>query len=212
MNETEIRWLVFFRISPWLLMALVVIIGMFKSCSDNTNPIDHSINKSREFVETVFVLDRKGDGFRVTYITTADVTKARLDEIQSRSNVQLAFNKMKNETDEHFKDGLLNVDIYDFALYARGYDCDSDITINCIFVSGSTKMKHYVGPNPSIPNSARWIDPRTEQGNLYIKHSDIYGYERGDSALYRYYQCRPPFDFSYSDEHFSHFPEDQRIR
>ncbi len=194
------------------MIALIVIIGMIKGCADGTPLMDNSINKSREFVETVFVLDKNGTGFRVTYITTKEVTKERLDEIQSRPNIQLGFNKMKNDVGEHFIDGLLNVDIYDFALYARGYDRDDDITINCIFVSGMTKMKHYVGLNPAIPNSARWIDPRTEQGNLYIKHNDIYGYERGDSALYRYYKCRCPFDFSYSDEHFSHFSEDERIR
>lgn len=212
MTENGIKFLVFLKLFPWFLIALIVIIGMIKGCCDDTDPMDNSINKSREFVETVFVLDKRGIGFRVTYITTRGVTKERLDEIQSRGHIQLAFNKMKNDVDKHFTNGLLDVDIYDFAMYARGYDCDDDITINCIFVSGSTKMQHYVGPNPSIPNSARWIDARTEQGNLYIKHQDIYGYERGDSALYRYYQCRCPFDFSYSDEHFSHFSEDERIR
>lgn len=77
MNETGIRWLVLLKISPWLLVALIAIIGIIKGCSDDTNPMDHSINKSREFVETVFVLDKKGVGFRVTYITIEDVTKAR---------------------------------------------------------------------------------------------------------------------------------------
>lgn len=212
MNENEIRWLVFLKISPWLFIILIVIIGLFVECCDNTDPIDNSINKSREFVETVSVLDKTGTGFRVTYITVKDVTKERLDEIQSRPHIQLAFNKMKKDVIEHFRNGLLNVDIYEFALFARQYDCDDDITINCIFVSGSDKMKHYIGPNPKIPNSAEWMDATTEQGNLYIKNSDIYGYERGDSVLYRYYKCRCPYDFSYSDEHFSHFSEDERIR
>lgn len=212
MKESEIKLLVLLKISPWLIGILVVLITIVKECSDDTNPMDNSINKAIEYVEMVNVYDKKDNGFRVTFVTNFPVTKARLAEIQSRPHIVRAFYQLQKDAIEHFKNGMLNTDIYEFSQFARHYDCDEDISIHCIFVIGAEKKALYIGKNPQIPNSARWMNSSTEQGNLWINHEDIYGFQPWDTRFYRYWKCQYPFSFSYTDEHFSHFSEEERIR
>lgn len=212
MKESEIRLLVLLKISPWIIGVLIFLIIIIKEYTDNTDPMDNSINKSIEYVEMVNVSDKNNNGFRVTYVTKLPVTKERLAEIQSRPHIIRAFYQLQKDAMNHFNNDMLHTDIYDFSQFARKYDCDQNISMHCIFVMGEEKKELYIGTNPKIPNSAKWMDSNTEQGNLWINHDDIYYYRPGDSRFYRYWKCQYPFSFSYTDEHFSHFSEDERIR
>lgn len=212
MKETEIKLIVLTHLAPYLFVGLIVFIGVIVTCTDHTNPMDNSINKQIEYVKQLEVLDKNGNGYRVTYVTIDPVTKTRLEEIQSRPHLRAAFLRLQREAPAHFGGSLLDTDIHDFARFARQYDCDGQIKIHCIFVHGIDKMNHYIGENPLIKNSARWMNVNTEQGNQWINRSDVYASIKGKVNYYRYWKCQVPYCISETDEHYSHFSEDNRLR
>lgn len=106
---------------------------------------------------------------------------------------------------------MLYTDIYEYADFALGYNIDTNLVIEEIFVYEREKSALYIGENSKIPNSAKWFDPNTNQGLLYIKRTDIY-YRLGNERVYRYFKCPGLYQTSKEDEHFSHFSEDDRIR
>lgn len=104
---------------------------------------------------------------------------------------------------------MLKTNIYDFADFAILFD-PVDIEIHDIFVCGPDKEKLYIGENPRIENWAKWIDPNTLQGLLYITTDDIYHEQKEKSKIYRYWNCPSIHQISATDEHFSHFSETER--
>ena len=212
MKESEIKLIVLTKLAPYLYIGFIAFIGIIVTCTDNTNPLDNSINKQIEYVKQLEVLDKNGNGYRVTYVTIDAVTKSRLKEIQSRPHILTAFLRLQRETPVHFGGSLLDTDIHEFARFARQYDCDNQIKIHCIFVHGLEKMNHYIGSNPKIANSAKWFNVNTEQGNQWINRNDVYGSTEGKANYYRYWKCQVPYCISETDEHYSHFSEDSRLR
>lgn len=214
MKEPEVKIIVFSYLAPYIFVALIILMCIIGTCIDSSRvaPMDDSIMKGIEYVKHVRVLDKTGNGFRVVYVTTDAVTKKRLEEIQSRLHIISAFLKLQREAPVHFGGSLLDTDIHEFARFARQFDCDDQIKIHCIFVEGLEKMEHYIGPNPKIPNSAKWMNLEIEQGNQWINRSDVYGSDIGTYLLYRYWKCQFPYDTSETDEHFSHFSEDNRLK
>lgn len=195
---------------PWLAVILIAVIWIFiEIFSPRIDPIDNQATRSREFVRQIFVVDDKRNGFRVRYITKEPVTKERLDEIQHRTSVRDSLERLKTMAPQVFGNMLLT-DIYDFAGFAVQFD-PADIRIHNIFVTGPDKEKLYIGENPRIENWAKWIHPGTLQGLLYLKSEDIYCNTAGWGKVYRYHECRGIHQISETDEHFSHFSEDERI-
>lgn len=195
---------------PWLAVILIAVIWIFVEIfSSRIDPIDNQATRSREFVRQIFVVDDKRNGFRVRYITKEPVTKERLDEIQHRTSVRDSLERLKTMAPQVFGNMLLT-DIYDFAGFAVQFD-PADIRIHNIFVTGPDKEKLYIGENPRIENWAKWIHPGTLQGLLYLKSEDIYCNTAGWGKVYRYHECRGIHQISETDEHFSHFSEDERI-
>ena len=193
-----------------IMVVLGVIIICIKDCADTTDPMDDAW-ADVEHLCNLHVTDSTGEGFRVAYVTTKAVTPARLKEIESRKPIQEAMERLQKEAPEHFGGSLLETDIYDFAAFARKYDADPIIKIHCIFVMGHDKRNLYAGPNPKIPDSAGYIDGRTEQGVLWINCEDVYYRDLPSERVYRYWKCEFPFDESKTDEHFSHFSKTQRL-
>ena len=195
---------------PWLAVILIAVIWIFVEIfTPRIAPIDNQLTRSRGFVGQIFVVDDKRNGFRVRYITKEPVTKERLDEIQHRTSVRDSLERLKTMAPEVFGNMLLT-DIYDFAGFAVQFD-PADIRIHNIFVTGPDKEKLYIGENPRIENWARWIHPGTLQGLLYLKSEDIYFNTAEWGKVYRYHECRGIHQISETDEHFSHFSEDERI-
>ena len=196
----------------WVVIFLAIIVGMVKACvGDDIDPMDNSINTSREVVEHVIVTDSTYNGFRVVYATKNSVTPERFAEIKSRAHIQASFEKLKREAPRHFG-GLLETDIYDFAIFAKEYDVDQDIKIHNIFVEGRAKKNLYIGPNPMIEKPALYIDENTDQGVQYLKCDDIYYMGDTTNRIYRYWKCQGIHAMSFTDERYSHFSEDNRIR
>lgn len=194
----------------WLVIILIAIIGIFVGAFlPRNNPIDNQATRSREFVRQIFVVDDKRNGFRVRYITKEPVTKERWDEIRRRISVRDSLDRLKMLAPQVFGN-MLMTDIYDFADFAVQFD-PADIRIHNIFVCGPDKEKLYVGENPRIENWAKWIHPGTLQGLLFLRGEDIYCNSAGRGKVYRYYECRGLHQISETDEHFSHFSEDERI-
>ena len=189
-----------------IVATFTVLVLLLKDCADNTDPIDNSW-KDIVHLCNVHVRDSLGNGFRVAYVTKRAVTKARAKEIMNRQPLRDSWEALRKDAPLHFGP-MLYTDIYDFACFARQYDVDPDVEIHCIFVVGG-KCKLYIGHNPKIPDSARYFDDNTEQGVLWINHTDIYHCDAPDRR-YRYWRCDPPFAFSKTDEHFSHFSEKNR--
>lgn len=211
-TETEVQTLVFFKILPVLFFVLIIVIGFAKSfLKRKEDPIDNSINTSREIVAQINVVDSTYNGFRIAYATVNNVTNERLVEIRSRDSVKNAFLRLQADAPAHFG-SLLNTDIYDFGLFAKNYDVCKDIAIHCIFVTGKEKVSLYGQRNPKLKNSADWINPNIEQGVQWIKGSDIYYYIGKEHRTYRYWKCYSIYATSSTDERFSHFTEDERIR
>lgn len=211
-NESRIRILVLVKLCPWLFVGLLCLIAFVRDCSGpGIDPMDNSYMKEFGIVDHVYVLDSTHNGFRVVYITTRPVTDERLHEIRQRDTIQEAFRRLQRDASIHFHGSLLYTDIYDFAAFARGYDVDADIKMHNIFVMGSRKMRLYIGPNPNIENSARWMNAGTEQGNQYLNSHDIYYRTTPDRRIYRYWKCRAPYHISLTDERFSHFSEQERL-
>lgn len=209
--EREIRWRIFFRFLPWMLLILILCIGLLKDCIRTRNPMDDSINRSQEVVRHLEVCDTTRNGFRVVYITSDAVTTERLEEIRLRPSLNRAFRKLQDSASSHFGGSLLHTDIYDFATYARRFDVDADVRMQNIFIFGAEKQKLYIGRNPRIANPATWINPSTEQGVQYINADDIYFRMEKEKRVYRYWKCRGNHSTSTVDERFSHFSEDERL-
>lgn len=192
-----------------ILAVLTFIVISIINCADDTDPMDRGWT-SIEHLCNLHVTDNRGNGFRIAYVTSKGVTPERAKEIRSRQPVIDAWERLQAEAAEHFGGSLLYTDIYDFATFAKKYDVDPDIEIHCIFVMGG-RCDFYAGPNPNIPNSAKYIDPNTEQGVLWINHSDVVHSHITQHRTYRYWRCPGLYETSKTDEHFSHFSEDERI-
>ena len=210
-DNTQVWIILIARFFVPIMVVLGVIIICLKDCADTTDPIDDAWKKV-EHLCNLHVTDSTGEGFRVSYVTSKAVTPARLKEIESRKPIQEAMERLQKEAPEHFGGSLLEVDIYDFAAFARKFDVDPIIEIHCIFVEGHDKCNLYAGPNPDIPDSAGYIDLNTEQGVLWIDHNDVYYNTLPEDRIYRYWKCDFPFKTSKTDEHFAHFSKSQRVR
>ena len=174
------------------------------------DPMDNDINKSREILEHVMVMDSTYNGFRVVYATENAVTEKRFREIRSRQHIREGFERLKREAPEHFGGSLRDVDICEFALYARNFHIDDDIQIHNIFIAGH-RMKDYVQPNPNLPGCVTSMNYGTEQGNQYLNDQDINVYIPNGGRRYRYWKCRYLLQVSDTDERFSHFTEEERL-
>lgn len=196
----------------WLrvLAFLIIIISLTGMCSDDIDPLDNNINRSKEIVDHVIVVDSTLNGFRVVYATTNSVSPERFAEIKSRPHIQKTFNRLKTEAPIHFG-SLLDIDIYDFTEYALKFEIDPEIQIHNIFVEGKNKCELYIGPNQIIENPALFFNAGTEQGAQYISHDDIYFRRRKEDRIYRYWKCYGIHAMSYIDERYSHFSEDERV-
>ncbi|GAB6119574.1 hypothetical protein [Dysgonomonas termitidis] len=210
--EKDYRLAVLLRIWWWIPLIFVIATGVIKDCAGNgIDPMDDSILKNTGIVGHVMVMDSTYNGFRVVYVTAGPVTGERLEEIKSREHITGAFERLQHDAPVHFG-SLLETDIYDFAVFAKKYDTDKDIKIHNIFVEGPQKKNLYLGPNPMIENPAVWIDENTDQGVQYLKSDDIYFLYDKPGRIYRYWKCRGIHSMSATDERFSHFSEDERIR
>lgn len=209
--ERNIRYKVFLSLLPWMLLILIVCIGLLKDCVSSVDPMDDSINRSREIVRHLEVCDTTHNGFRVVYATTNAVTTERLEEIRSREPLNRAMDSLQDNAASYFGGSLLQTDIYDFAAYARGFDVDGGVRMHNIFVFGAEKQRMYLGKNPRIENPATWINPSTEQGVQYINSDDIYFRTKKEERVYRYWKCYGNNSISTTDERFSHFSEDERL-
>lgn len=199
-------------IGPWaFIIAIVIIVGLIKGCLPNkADPMDNDINKSREILEHVMVMDSTYNGFRVVYATENAVTEKRFREIRSRQHIREGFERLKREAPEHFGGSLRDVDICEFALYVRNFHIDDDIQIHNIFIAGH-RMKDYVQPNPNLPGCVTSMNYGTEQGNQYLNDQDINVYIPNGGRRYRYWKCRYLLQVSDTDERFSHFTEEERL-
>lgn len=211
MNEDQkiIRWMILGKLAPVLFIMLIVFIGIVKACVSDEPDIERQ-NTSQEWVRDIYIVDGGYNGFRIRYFTAEKVTKTELGNITVADSIWQFEEQMQQDALDRFND-MLHLDIYEFAQFAKNYG-HKDITMECIFVSGSEKRNLYIGPNPKIKNSANWIDSNTNQGLQWIDHNDIYFYDGKSPKTYRYYKCSYPFDTSATDERFSHFSEDQRVR
>jgi hypothetical protein len=210
-TENEYRTATALALWPWIAIVVIVLIGIVKGCMGNDiNPLDNSVNKAREIVTHVIVVDSTHNGFRVVLASKDEITKLRKKEMQSRTSLNETCDKIKTEALLHFG-SLLETNIYDFSKFLLQFKLDEDIEIHNIFVYGGEKSNFYVGPNPKIPNSANFFHFGTEQGLQYINREDIY-YRSFDSLkIYRYWKCYGINALSYKDERFSHFSEDERV-
>lgn len=210
-TENEYRTAAWLAIAPKLFIVLIIIACIIKACvGTKVDPMDNSINKSREIIAHVQVVDSTHNGFRVIYASQNGITKERLTEMENCESFIQAIARLKEEAPKHFG-SMLETDIYDFARFVLQYKIDADYTIHNIFVYGYEKKELYIGPNPQITKPAKWIDPNTDQGILYIKEEDIYDSPSGKNQIYRYWKCYGNQAISFTDERFSHFSEDERI-
>lgn len=211
-NESRIRLLVLIKMCPWLFVGLICLIAFSRDCSGpDIDSIDNSYMKSFGVIDHVYVVDSTGNGFRTVYVTTKPVTNARLDLIRQQENIRTTFARLQHDAPIHFGGSLLYTDIYDFAVFAKQYDVGPDVELHNIFVMGNEKMNLYIGPNPDIENSARWMNRLTEQGNQYLSSREIFCCSVQPHRIYRYWKCRAPYHISLTDERFSHFSEDERL-
>lgn len=207
-DEKVLRMMIFGKLSPVLFALLIVFIGIVKECSNEVPDIDR-LNAQHEMIKDVYILDDTHNGFRIRYSTANKVTQEELGDIIISDTVWQSVKQLDKDARSHFSN-MVNLDIYEFAQFAKRYD-HKDITIEYIFVAGFEKKKLYIGPHPTMKNSATWLDTATDQGILWINHNDIYFYDGKGHKTYRYYKCHSIYETSTTDEHFSHFSEDQRI-
>lgn len=211
-NESRIRLLILAKLLPWLFIGLIFMIGLIRSCSGpDVDPMDNSYMKDIGIVDHIYVVDSTRNGFRAVYTTVKPVTDARLQEIRKRKKIRAVFAQLQYDAPIYFGGSLLYTDIYDFAVFAKQYDVGPDVKLHNIFVTGYEKMNLYIGPNPGIENSARWMNPGTEQGNQYLGSREVFRCSTDTLLIYRYWKCRAPYDISLTDERFSHFSEDERL-
>lgn len=210
-DERQIRHRVLFCLLPWIIGITITGICVLKDYIRPPDPIDDSINATREIVCHLEVCDTTHNGFRVVYATTGEVTTRRLEEIRSRKALNNAFDSLRHNAATYFGGSLLQTDIYDFAAYARRFDVDNDVRMHNIFVFGKEKQDMYFRVNPKMQNSATWLNPSTEQGVQYINADDIYFRKQKSERIYRYWKCHGNNSISTIDERFSHFSEAERL-
>ncbi len=210
-NETMYRIRALAAAAPTLFVIVVILIGVVRPLFlPKEDPLDVGVDKAERLIAQINVTDNSLNGFRVVYATTEGVTEARASEIRSRPHIGDSLERLKLEAPRHFGD-MLHTDIWEFTEYALMFGPDPDVAIHNVFVYGREKTNLYVGPNPAIENPAKWINPNNLQGVLYIKRKDILRHTSDSKRVYRYWRCRMPYDLSDTDEHWSHFPEDERI-
>jgi len=210
-KESEYRIATLLSIYPWFIIILSILFVFVKDLiKPRIDAMDNDIIVSMGIVRTFKVVDSTHNGFRVSYGTQRPVSNARLLEIQSRAHLQESFRKLQIEAPLHLK-SLIETDIYDFADFAIQYDCDKDVELKTIFVYGEEKSAMYARPNANLSNSARWIDPNTQQGLQYLKKDDIYYRKHSGEKTYRYWQCFGIRATSSTDERFAHFSEIERV-
>lgn len=210
-HERQVKYRILLCLLPWIAVILIAVISILKDYFHPPDPMDDSINAVREIVRHLEVCDSTHNGFRVVYATTEAVTTLRLEEIRSREALNNAFDSLEHNAAVHFGGSLLQIDIYDFAAYARHFDVDDDVRMHNIFVFGKEKQGMYTGVNPEIKNPATWINPSTEQGVQYIDADDIYFRKQKSERVYRYWKCYGNNSISTTDERFSHFSEPERL-
>jgi hypothetical protein len=194
----------------WIAIVLVALAGIIVAIFTlRPDILDASAVKNAEIVRQIHVVDSANNGFRVVYATKENVTTDRLHEIQFRSAVRDSLERLRVAAPLRFGD-MLHTDIYDFADFAVRFD-PPDIRIHNIFVFGQEKENLYIGDNPRLENEAKWINPGTAQGLLYISAKEIYYNPTRRRKVYRYFRCSGLNEASDTDEHFSHFTEDKRI-
>lgn len=211
--QRHYRTIAILSIWKWLVAILIVFVGMLVSIfTPEIDPLDVKAIKNCELIDQINVIDTCNNGFRVSYKTIRNVTSERADEIRNRKSVRDSLNRLKRMAPVEFGN-MLMTDIYEFAEFAIRFD-PVDIQIHNIFVYGQGKQNLYVGENPMIKNWAKYINFGTAQGLLYIRTEDIYcnGKPRPKgSRVYRYFKCNGLHQQSDTDEHFSHFSEDERL-
>ncbi|MBF0648748.1 hypothetical protein IR083_07940 [Dysgonomonas sp. GY75] len=211
-NKADYYTIILLKIGWPLFIILIIFIGFIRYVfGEEVDPLDReNLITKREIIGLAEVRDSNACGFDVIYITKHDVTPKRAQEIRTRAHIRENIRKLEAEAPLHFGD-MLYTDIYDFAVFAKEYEIDPDIEIHNINVYGD-KCLLYIGENPGIKNSARWYNPNTRQGALYITNMDVY--KRCDKAkrIYRYWKCGGLHETSSADEHFSHFSEEERIQ
>lgn len=207
-DEKIIKWIILAKFSPVLFIILIIFIGIVKGGITEEPDIERQ-NARQESIKDVYIVDAGYNGFRIRYGTAEKVTKTEWGNILVADSIWQFEEQMQQDALVQFDD-MLQLDIYEFALFAKNYG-HKDITMEYIFVAGPEKTDLYIGPNPKIKNSARWMDLNTNQGLQWINHNDIYFYDGKGPKTYRYYKCPYPFDTSTADERFSHFSEDQRV-
>lgn len=210
-EESRIRTTVIMSMLPTAFIVGIVLFSWIKPTFEPyVDPLDVGLDKSKRIVAEAIVVDSTINGFRVVYVTNRDVTPARYDEIVSRPHIEDSLSSLKRDAPLFFGN-MLYTDIYDFTAFAANYHPDPDVVLYNVFVFGSEKMNLYIGPNPSILNPATWINYQTLQGIMYIGQKEISHCTSDSVRVYRYWKCRAPFKQSDSDEHFSHFSEDERL-
>lgn len=203
--------IVLLKIWPWIAVILVILIAVVNGIfGKKVDPIDNSVNKSRKIIEHLYVKDTTNNGFRVVFASKDEITEARLEETKFRESLKQTFIKIQTDAPSHFGN-MVETNIYDFAEYLLLYDLEPEIHLHNIFIYGIEKSNKYIGTNPNIKNSAKFINHGTQQGYQYLSHDDIYNLTNSDVKIYRYWKCAGINSFSYSDENFSHFSEDERI-
>ena len=198
--------------SWWYAIILALVGTIVAIATPKKNPVDNDITRKHQFVTQLYVTDSTHNGFRLSYFTNESVSTARADIIRNRPDVIDSLERLKESAPVVFGN-MLNTDIYEFARYASRFDPD-DIHIHNIFVYGRDKENLYIGENPRIKNWAKYINPITAQGLLYLGREEIYHNGTGNfngHKVYRYFECYGLHQISDTDEHFSHFSEDERI-
>lgn len=211
LNEKTYRTYALLALAPKLFFIGIIILMVLKECiAEKTDPMDDSINSSREIIAQIMVVDSTRNGFRVVYATENSVTKERLEEIKKRPHIVDAFERLKNDAPAYFGN-MTETDIYDFAGFAVQYDSDPAIKIHNIFVTGLEKTDMYARVNPDLEDCVTFINPNTSQGIQYLSQNDIYYRDKVNNKLYRYWKCYGIYATSSTDERFSHFSESQRL-
>ncbi len=196
-------------IRVWIALTAIAIIGIALAVfRPRADPLDASAVMNTSIVRQIHVVDNANNGFRIIYATKENVTADRLYEIQTRPAVRDSFERLKLAAPRYFGN-MLQTDIYDFASFAVPFD-PPDVKIHNIFVFGPDKQRLYIGDNPRLENEAKWINSGMSQGLLFIRAEDIYHQTRR-RRVYRYFQCSGIEEASDTDEHFSHFTEDERV-
>ena len=210
-EQRQIRIRAIIAVVPTVFIVAAILFGLIRSAFlPDENPLDNGIDKKRRIVEEAHVTDKRHNGFRLIYVTQADVTPERCMEIRRRPHILDSIRRLKVEAPRYFGD-MLMTDIYTFTDFASRFHPDPDLVLHNIFVAGREKMNLYVGPSPMIENPAEWISSETLQGAMYISSEDFSRYTSRGKKVYRYWQCRMPYKHSDTDEHFSHFSEDERL-